>query len=161
MKKNIIITILSILVLGLTAFIIYDKAINKDTKKDIEKDTEINDDLNLKHISLINENEEVKIDDKLTIKFIGTPVSGSISTSDVIYKYIAEIYYDGKLIDDNIFSDPDNRIIEHAAAQVGGMYVEKINNIYFLYVYITPTKRAVLILNDGRIINTFYIMNNN
>ena len=146
MRKNVIITLLSILVLGLTAFIIYDKVINKDTKA--------SDDFDLKYIELTDKNEEVKIDDKLNIKFTGDEDSGEF------YKYIAEIYYDGKLIEDNVFSDPNNRIIEHSAAQIGGMHVEKINNIYFLYVSITPVKGVVLILNDGRIINTFYTVRN-
>lgn len=153
MKKKISI-ILSALVLALGVVVIFNKLNNKtnsDNKKVNMHEASVIDTGSGKRIDLYEKNERAVIDDKLTIEFYG------VENSTDIYAYTAKIYYNGKLIEDNVFTDSDNRIIRHSAAQIGGLFVTKVNNVYFINSVISsPTSgSAVLVLNNGNIINSF------
>lgn len=64
-------------------------------KEEVEEQT-----TNVKSIELTKENEELVVDDNLTIKFIGT----KDPTMENAYQYKAEIYLNNELIDNNFFT---------------------------------------------------------
>lgn len=169
MKKNVIIIILSILVLGLSGFIIYDKVIDKDTKEETstknditniepsennnttEPESVVTTETHYGTFYLYKENEQVKIDNNLTIEF-----SGNESYSNM-YEYVAKVLLNGKEVENSLFTNAVNRVI-WSYDYTGSFRVEKIDNVYILISSIASQFNGnyVLIFNtEGTVLATY------
>lgn len=159
MKKNIVIIVLSILVLGLGGFIIYDKILNKNTNETNSNTANNQTNTNTNNlvtsiigeqINLSKEKEQAIIDNKLSIELIG------VEDYTDMYVYTAKIYYDGKEIENSLFTDVNNKVI-WSTNYAASFRVEKVNNVYFIISSISKQNDGdyVLIINEGKILNTF------
>lgn len=169
-KKNIIIVILSVLVIGLGGFIVYDKVINNDNKQESstnnnatptknEVDTPVDvDNPDVVEVEthygtsyLYNETEQIKADNSLSIEFNGT------SENAGMYEYVAKVLLNGKEVENSLFTNAVNRVI-WSYDYTGSFRVEKIDNVYILISSIASQFNGnyVLIFNtEGTVLATY------
>lgn len=138
--------------------------INNDSEKQNEDNKITNIPLNIyltdvdvnsltKYLELKNINEEFKVDDRLTIKFVGT----NEPENSTYFTYNAYIYLDGKLIDDKLFSDSNAKVI-YSNNQYAKFTVKKINNLYLIdstEARNFPHSYLLIINSSGNVIKSF------
>ena len=163
-KKNIIIVILSMLVIGLGGFIVYDKVINNDNKQesstnnnveptpvDVDTPDVVEVETHYGTSYLYNETEQIKADNSLSIEFNGT------SENAGMYEYVAKVLLNGKEVENSLFTNAVNRVI-WSYDYTGGFRVEKIDNVYILISSIASQFNGnyVLIFNtEGTVLATY------
>lgn len=142
MKKNIVITILSVLVIGLCAYLVYDKIINKDVKeKNIEENSKVDTELDTKNIEEETkfENYDLNSVSKIILNnYISTSDGEPPQESNVVIKNKDEIKYILSQID-------DATLIEELPDGIGFQFLFNIEIRY----------------NDNSYTRIFFLNNNN
>lgn len=100
---------------------------DKTNQPSEESQSEINNKLG-QTIELSKETEDITFDEKLRIKFIGTPSTDM----EGAYKYKAEIYIDNELVTDNFYTGSNIYSKDYAA----NFTVYKIENTYIMKSFI-------------------------
>ena len=100
---------------------------DKTNQPSEESQSEINNKLG-QTIELSKETEDITFDEKLRIKFIGTPSTDMKGA----YKYKAEIYIDNELVTDNFYTGSNIYSKDYAA----NFTVYKIENTYIMKSFI-------------------------
>ena len=174
--KNAIILILSLIIIGMGTFIIFDKVVNKNSEnnnqsnqevktgdtndynngivtetEESEENEENNNIENTKYeVKLVRSNETIDFD-KLKLNFIGY----KDLTYDY-YNYTLYIYFDRKEVENSIFNDTNNLVI--SSKLTPSFFIYKVGEVYILYSFNGHqcVGYYVLILNsNGEIIKSF------
>lgn len=101
-------------------------------------------------IELSKANESLAVNNSLYIDFIGK------QTETDMYEYIANIYFNGVLVENNLFNNTNKKSI-WSSNYAANFKVEKVNNLYFIISSIAKQQDGdyILILNDGKVVDTF------
>ena len=105
---------------------------------------------------LKNKEEEFKVDNNLTIKFVGTKEDYSTDTEEY-YTYNANIYYKGVLVKTKMFNAIDNRVI-YSSNHAATFYVDKKDKVYIIVANVakqTDGNYVVFLNEKGQVLREF------
>ncbi len=126
-----------------------------DSKDDSDDQTDLSDEKNFYSIELAKNKEELKVDEHLSLEFIGE------ATTDVEdgYKYTLKITLDGKPLDSaTLFEDSTDKVI-YSANYAASFSVTKLNDTYVLNSGIASQNNGhyvSIINNKGSVMKNFY-----